>query len=86
MKLQELANWNVAGRGGYRNRPVFLTPNGTKVVRLGGWVLPGDAPGQGADGSKIPGPGRGLRTLELAVWHGEPGTDWRLKVCGLWLR
>ena len=35
MKLQELANWNVAGRGGYRNRPVFLTPNGTKVVRLG---------------------------------------------------
>ena len=31
MKLQELANWNVAGRGGYRNRPVFLTPNGTKA-------------------------------------------------------
>ena len=40
MKLQELANWNVAGRGGYRNRPVFLTPNGTKVVRLGDGYYP----------------------------------------------
>ena len=40
MKLQELANWNVAGRGRYRNRPVFLTPNGTKVVRLGDGYYP----------------------------------------------
>ena len=40
MRLQELANWNVAGRGGYRNRPVFLTPNGTKVVRLGDGYYP----------------------------------------------
>ena len=40
MKLKHIGRWNVTGRGGRRNRPVFVTPRGVRVVRMGDVYCP----------------------------------------------